>query len=198
LVADPVSEGIEATVPTTVRETTAALVELCAGGGELVTVVALAQEHELDKFAAWRRVRTPIDRGYVKNPEVRKGRPHGSFPKTHFPTIWRYYPTQRVWGCKVAEGLQRRVQPLIRIDKRKVPRTALMQRILKGNTRTFSWGSEDEKVDKQRSSLPHADRRNPAILAENTHEQAEERLQEGLQPLRGHKTPTSPAKLRKT
>ncbi len=73
LVADLVSEGVEATVPKTVRETVEALQSL--HDEEPVTIVALADELKLDKSAAWRRVRSAIDRGYIKNLEDRRGRP---------------------------------------------------------------------------------------------------------------------------
>jgi hypothetical protein len=75
LVADLVSEGIEATVPSTVRETVEMVKRLRDETEKDVTIAGLAEELELDKSAAWRRVRSAIDRGYVENQEDRKGRP---------------------------------------------------------------------------------------------------------------------------
>lgn len=101
LVADLVSEGIEATVPATVRETVEALKRLHAEEDESVTIAALAQELELDKSAAWRRVRTAIDRGYVKNLEDRKGRPARLVPGDALPDDIEILPTpERLQGCK--------------------------------------------------------------------------------------------------
>jgi urease gamma subunit len=76
LVADLVSEGVEATVPNTVRETVAAVGRLLDGSeGDPVTTTAVALELKLDKSAALRRVRAAIDRGHLKNLEDRRGRP---------------------------------------------------------------------------------------------------------------------------
>jgi hypothetical protein len=85
LVADLISEGVEATVPATVRETVQKLALLYSDESELVTIVKLAEELELDKSAAWRRVRTAIDLGYVKNLEERKGRPAQLVPGEPLP-----------------------------------------------------------------------------------------------------------------
>jgi hypothetical protein len=72
LVADVFAEGIEATVPESVRETVDAIeavkkVEVSLG--------ELAAKLALDKSAASRRLRDAIDRGYLVNLETRKGRP---------------------------------------------------------------------------------------------------------------------------
>jgi hypothetical protein len=75
LVADLVSEGIEVTVPATVRETVEAVKRLReASSGEPVTVVELARELKLDRSAVSRRVRNAKDRGYLRDLEenVRK------------------------------------------------------------------------------------------------------------------------------
>jgi hypothetical protein len=103
LVANLVSEGIEATVPTTVRETVEALRHLYAEEDESVTIAALAQELELDKSSAWRRVRTAMDRGYVKNLEDRKGRPARLVPGEALPDDVEILPApERLQGCTVA------------------------------------------------------------------------------------------------
>jgi hypothetical protein len=103
LVADLVSEGIEATVSVTVRGTVAALRSLHAEEDEPVTIAALAQELELDKSAAWRRVRTAMDRGYLKNLEDRKGRPARLVPGDALPDDVEILPTpERLQGCTVA------------------------------------------------------------------------------------------------
>jgi hypothetical protein len=103
LVADLVSEGIEATVPATVRETVEMVKRLRDETDEDVTIAALAQELKLDKSAAWRRVRTAIDRGYLKNLEDRKGRPARLVSGDDLPDDIEILPTlERLQGCRVA------------------------------------------------------------------------------------------------
>lgn len=76
LVSDLIAEGVEATVPKTVRETVEAISRLIEDSDtEHVTNREVAGELDIDKGAASRRVRTAIDRGYVKNLEDRKGHP---------------------------------------------------------------------------------------------------------------------------
>jgi hypothetical protein len=76
LVADLVSEGIEVTVPKTVRETVEAVKRLReASSGEPVTVVELARELKLDRSAVSRRVRNAKDRGYLRDLEENLRKP---------------------------------------------------------------------------------------------------------------------------
>src|SRR5215211_3889184 len=76
LVSGLIAEGVEATVPKTVRETVEAVENVIDGWDEdHATNKAVAEELEIDKAAALRRVRTAIGRGYLKNLEDRKGRP---------------------------------------------------------------------------------------------------------------------------
>ncbi len=84
LVADLVSEGLEATVPATVRETVEVLKAL-KDDEDHVTIKALADELKLDKSAAWRRVRAAMDRGYIENLEDRRGRPARLVPGDDLP-----------------------------------------------------------------------------------------------------------------
>jgi hypothetical protein len=78
LVADIVSEGIEATVPETVRELVAAVKELTAAaddeeGGHKpsATIAKLAEHLKLDKSAVSRRWQAARARGYLVNLETR-------------------------------------------------------------------------------------------------------------------------------
>jgi DNA-binding transcriptional ArsR family regulator len=75
-VADLVSEGIEATVPKTVRETVEAVKRLREKSkGEPVTVAELARELKLDRSAVSRRVRNAKDRGYLRDLEENRRKP---------------------------------------------------------------------------------------------------------------------------
>jgi hypothetical protein len=76
LVADLVSEGIEATVPKTVRETVVAVKRLRDDSkGEPITVAELARELKLDRSAVSRRVRNAKDRGYLRDLEDNPRKP---------------------------------------------------------------------------------------------------------------------------
>lgn len=103
IVADLLGEGVEAAVPPTVRETVAALKALHAEEGEPATITDLAKELRLDKSAAWRRVRSAMDRGYVKNLEDRKGLPARLVPGDPLPRDIEVLPSpERLRGCTVA------------------------------------------------------------------------------------------------
>ena len=110
LVADLVSEGIEATVPATVRETVEMVKRLRDETEKDVTIAALAEELKLDKSAAWRRVRSAMDRGYLENQEDRKGRPARLVVGDDLPDEIEILPTpERLQGCAVAsdsEGIK--------------------------------------------------------------------------------------------
>jgi hypothetical protein len=71
LVVDIVSEGVEATVPATVRE----LVEAVAGSKEPLSIAQLASLLGLDKSATSRRWQNARARGYLKNLEEKRGKP---------------------------------------------------------------------------------------------------------------------------
>jgi len=107
LVADLVSEGIEATVPATVRETVEMVERLHDETEKDVTIAALAEELELDKSAAWRRVRSAMDRGYLDNKEERKGRPAKLVTADALPDDIEILPaSERLQGCTVASDLE--------------------------------------------------------------------------------------------
>jgi hypothetical protein len=75
LVADIISEGLEATVSEIVRETVGKVDELTRKQEEPVTMAEVGRALNLDKNATYRRVQRAIEGGYVKNLEDRKGRP---------------------------------------------------------------------------------------------------------------------------
>jgi hypothetical protein len=76
LVADLISEGVEATVPPIVRETVEAVEKLIDEGDKApVTIKQVGAELGLDYQPTYRRVHMALDGGYLKNLEDRKGRP---------------------------------------------------------------------------------------------------------------------------
>jgi hypothetical protein len=77
LVADLVAEGVDANVPATMRETVRAVETLCGSefSEEHATTARVAEELNLDRSSASRRIGRAIRRGYIKNLEDRKGRP---------------------------------------------------------------------------------------------------------------------------
>jgi MarR family len=76
LVVDLVGEGVETTVPATVRETVEAIKRLREGSnGEPVTVAELARKLELDRSTVSRRARSAKDRGYLRDLEDNPRKP---------------------------------------------------------------------------------------------------------------------------
>ena len=73
LIADVISDGLEATVPGTVRATVTAVEALKNDGG--VMARAIAEHLHIDKSNASRRLRMAADGGYVRNLEDRRGKP---------------------------------------------------------------------------------------------------------------------------
>jgi hypothetical protein len=81
LVVDLIGQDIDASVSSVTRETVDAVASLLAdehgddSGEPECRVLDVAKGLDLDKSAAWRRVRSAIDKGYLINLEDRKGRP---------------------------------------------------------------------------------------------------------------------------
>jgi hypothetical protein len=75
LVADIISEGVEATVSPAVKETVDATSGILAAGRNEVSITQLAQVLGLDKSAASRRAASALQQGFLRNLEDRKGRP---------------------------------------------------------------------------------------------------------------------------
>jgi len=74
LVADLVSEGVQASVSRTVRQTVEAVGWLHSETGEPVSVTALADALGIDKSAASRRQNVACDQGYLVNLEDKRGK----------------------------------------------------------------------------------------------------------------------------
>jgi len=94
LVADLVSEGVEATVPNTVRETIEAVKGLRENSkGEPVTVAELARKLRLDRSAVSRRVRNAKDRGYLRDLEENQRKPSRLIPGDDLPDGLQILPS---------------------------------------------------------------------------------------------------------
>jgi hypothetical protein len=76
LVADLVSEDVEATVQPIVRETVETVSRLLKEGDEdYASAKAIGQGLKLEKGPVSRRIRLAIEAGYLKNLEDRRGKP---------------------------------------------------------------------------------------------------------------------------
>jgi hypothetical protein len=106
LIDDLISEGIEATVPQSVREVVEADIQLYEEEDEPVTTAALARELELDRTAASRRVRSAKDRGYLRDLEDNPRKPSRIVPGDPLPEELAILPAPEV----LAEACTRAVQ----------------------------------------------------------------------------------------
>src|SRR5215211_5263851 len=86
LVVDLVGEGVEASVPETVRQTVEAVKRLREDSNdEPVTIAELARELKLDRSAVSRRVRNAKDRGYLRDLEENQRKPSRLVPGDELP-----------------------------------------------------------------------------------------------------------------
>jgi hypothetical protein len=96
LVAKLFAEGIEATVPATVRETVEAV---RAGEAEEVSLTLLAKKLGLDKNSAHHRVRKAIKLGYLANREEKRGKPARIAIADHLPDELEILPDPTLLEC---------------------------------------------------------------------------------------------------
>jgi hypothetical protein len=106
LVDDLISEGIEATVPESVREVVEAAIRLHEEEDEPVTTAALARELKLDRTAASRRVRSAKDRGYLRDLEDNPRKPSRIVPGDPLPEELQILPAPEA----LAEACKRAVR----------------------------------------------------------------------------------------
>jgi hypothetical protein len=112
LVAGLIAEGVEATVPPTIRETVDAVKQIIQQSDEeWATNKALSEALNIDKAAASRRVRTAIGRGYLKNLEDRRGHPAKLVLGEDMPEDTEILPTPdslrgKMGGCAVDRDLE--------------------------------------------------------------------------------------------
>jgi hypothetical protein len=113
LVADLVSDGIEVTVPKTVRETVEAVKRLREdSNGEPVTVSDLARELRLDRSAVSRRVRNAKERGYLRDLEDNQRKPSRLIPGDDLPDDLQILPSPE----DVRASMQERASSNARLD----------------------------------------------------------------------------------
>jgi len=118
LVADLVSEGIEVTVPKTVRETVGAVKRLREDSkGEPVTVAELARELKLDRSAVSRRARNAKDRGYLRDLEDNPRKPSRLIPGDDLPDDLQILPSSE----DVRAGMQGRASGGARLNGTQEP-----------------------------------------------------------------------------
>jgi hypothetical protein len=86
LVSDLVSEGIEATVPKSVRDAVHAVARLHArDDAQPVAVIQVAKDLKLDRSAASRRLRSAKDRGFLRDLEDNPRKPSRLVPGDPLP-----------------------------------------------------------------------------------------------------------------
>ncbi len=103
LVADLLAEGVEATVPTTMRETVAAVKAARGTSDEPVSVAKIATLLHLDKGATSRRVKQAIERGYLRNNEPGRGKPYKIVIGERLPEDVTVLPAPEVLQCCSAD-----------------------------------------------------------------------------------------------
>jgi hypothetical protein len=112
LVVDLVGEGVEATVPATVRQTVEAVKRLREdSNGESVTVAELARELKLDRSAVSRRVRNAKDRGYLRDLEDNPRKPSRVIPGDGLPNDLQILPSPEDVRASVKERASRLARP---------------------------------------------------------------------------------------
>jgi hypothetical protein len=113
LVADLISEGVEAAVSPTVKETVRAVNAVLDGGVGEATVAQVAKALKLDRSSALRRVRTALDLGYLRNLEERRNRPARLQLGSELPQDADLLPSvARLQGCSGDGGVSRSVVPV--------------------------------------------------------------------------------------
>jgi acyl-coenzyme A thioesterase PaaI-like protein len=107
LVVDLVSDAVEQTVSESIRTTVEKVGNLTLAGGE-TTVIRVASALHIDKSAASRRVKTGLDRGYLKNLEDHRGRTARLILGDPLPDEVMILPTvtdlERLLGCTTVQG----------------------------------------------------------------------------------------------
>jgi len=124
LVQDLIAEGIEMSVPERVRETVYAVNELYERDDNNerdkgVAIGAVARKLNLDRITAWRRVREAVDRGHLRNLELREGRPYRLAPGDPLPKNVKLLPSPDAEELVVAylSALEARYEALLQAKR---------------------------------------------------------------------------------
>jgi hypothetical protein len=104
VVVDILSEGIDATVGLTLRETVEAVKNLTGARVKTVSITQLARELNLDKSATSRRVKEALDLGYLRNHAKRKGLPARLVVGDPLPENIEVLPDAEVLQCCRQKG----------------------------------------------------------------------------------------------
>jgi len=108
LIAEPVSDGVGATVSPTTRETSQAVKKDTLGGNASATLQQCATVLKLDNSAVSRRVKVCIKKGYLINNQNQRGRPMQLATGEHLPEELEDTTGTRKVGvlhcCKQNEG----------------------------------------------------------------------------------------------
>jgi len=105
LLADIISEGVEATVSPAIRETVETIRRILASGSDELSITQLAQALGLDKSAASRRAASAVQQGFLRNLEDRKGRPARLCLGEPIPEPLSILPSREVLhGCSIDRG----------------------------------------------------------------------------------------------
>ena len=105
LLADIISQGVEATVSPAIRETVETIRHMLASGSDEVSITQLAQALGLDKSATSRRAAAAVQQGFLRNLEDRKGRPARLCLGEPIPAPLSILPSREVLhDCSVDRG----------------------------------------------------------------------------------------------
>jgi hypothetical protein len=111
LTGDIISQGVDAVVPESIKETVKVVSDLIEASTEdppFATIAKVAKELDIDRSATTRRVNTAIQRGYLKNLENKKGRPKKIVTGDPLPADINIFPsaTELEEVCTCANGVQ--------------------------------------------------------------------------------------------
>jgi DNA-binding MarR family transcriptional regulator len=105
LVADLISEGVNASVSQTIRETVQAVASLPPESPQGVSLPKLAKALNIDKSAVSRRAKDAESKGYLANLEDQKGKAARLVVSDPLPEDAQLFPAaEHLECCSVADG----------------------------------------------------------------------------------------------
>jgi hypothetical protein len=107
LMADLFAQGVDATVPKTIRETVATVEKIVRTGKQHATITGIATVLKLDTSSASRRVKSAIKKGYLINAEHQKGKPAQIVIGDPLPDDIQILPSpEKLKCCGVAQEIE--------------------------------------------------------------------------------------------